>query len=71
MYFLVKFFTPSNGLNQEDRLHINSFKEVIGALVEKWNHRIKNDDMWLDDDTLPEELPECEPDTFLTYPKPL
>ena len=34
--------------------------------VEKWNHRIKNDDMWLDDDTLPEELPDCEPDMLPT-----
>lgn len=56
----------SSGLNQTDRLYINSFQEVISALVEKWNHRIKNDDMWLDDDTLPEELPECEPNTLPT-----
>lgn len=68
-HVMSKHVIESNGLNQEDRLHINSFKEVIGALVEKWNHRIKNDDMWLDDDTLPEELPECEPDmpSKITY----
>lgn len=62
-HIMSKHVIESSGLNQmEDRLYINSFKEVINALVEKWNHRIKNDDMWLDDDTLPEELPECEPD---------
>lgn len=68
-HVMSKHIIESSGLNQEDRLHINSFKEVIGALVEKWNHRIKNDDMWLDDDTLPEELPECEPDmpSKITY----
>ena len=59
-HVMSKDVIESSGLNQEDRLYINSFTEVIDALVEKWNHRIRNDDMWLDDDTLPEELPECE-----------
>lgn len=64
-HIMSKYVIESSGLNQmEDRLYINSFKEVIDALVEKWNYRIKKDDMWLDDDTLPEELPECEPDMF-------
>lgn len=68
-HVMSKHVIESSGMNQEDTLHINSFKEVINALVEKWNHRIKNDDMWLDDETLPEELPECEPNTFpqITY----
>lgn len=68
-HVMSKYVIESSGLNQEDRLYVNSFKEVINALVEKWNHRIKNDDMWLDDDTLPEELPECEPDmpSKITY----
>ncbi|GFI46672.1 hypothetical protein IMSAGC019_01991 [Lachnospiraceae bacterium] len=68
-HVMSKDVIESSGLNQEDRLYINSFTEVINALVAKWNHRIKNDDMWLDDDTLPEELPECEPDMFpkITY----
>ena len=68
-HVMSKHVIESSGLNQTDRLHINSFKEVIAALVEKWNHRIKNDDMWLDDETLPEELPECEPNTLsqITY----
>ena len=69
LHTMRKYVIESSGLNQEDKFYINSFKEVINALVEKWNHRIKNDDMWLDDDTLPEELPECEPNTFpqITY----
>lgn len=70
LHVMSKNVIESSGLNQtEDKLYINSFKEVIDALVKKWNHRIKNDDMWLDDDTLPEELPECEPDMFpeITY----
>lgn len=69
-HVMSKYVIESRRLNQtEDRLYINSFQEVINALVEKWNHRIKNDDMWLDDETLPEELPECEPDMFpeITY----
>ena len=61
-HVMSKHVIESSGLNQKDRLYINSFKEVIDALVKKWNYRIKNNDMWLDDDTLPEELPECEPD---------
>jgi len=67
---MTKYVIESSGLNQmEDKLYINSFKEAIDALVEKWNRRIKNNDMWLDEDTLPEELPECEPDMFpeITY----
>lgn len=69
LHTMKKNVIESSGLNQEDRLYINSFKEVINTLVAKWNHRIKNDDMWLDDDTLPDELPECEPDMFpkITY----
>lgn len=69
LHVMSKDVIKSSGLNQEDRLYINSFEEVINTLVEKWNHRIKNDDMWLDDETLPEELPECEPDMFpkITY----
>lgn len=63
-HVMRKNVIESSGLNREDRLYINSFTEVINALVEKWNRRIKNDDMWLDDETLPEELPECEPDMF-------
>lgn len=68
-HIMSKNVIKSSGLNQEDMLYINSFKEVINSLVEKWNQRIKNDDMWLDDDTLPEELPECEPDMLskITY----
>lgn len=68
-HVMTKHVIESSGLNQADRLYINPFKEVINALVEKWNRRIKNDDMWLDDETLPEELPECEPDMFakITY----
>lgn len=68
-HVMSKHVIESSGLNQTDRLYINSFQKVIDALVEKWNHRIKNDDMWIDDDTLPEELPECEPNTFpqITY----
>ncbi len=69
-HVMSKDVIESSGLNQtEDKLYINSFKEVINALVKKWNHRIKNDEMWLDDNTLPEELPECEPNTFpqITY----
>lgn len=68
-HVMSKRIIESSGLNHEDGLYINSFEEVINALVEKWNHRIKNDDMWLDDDTLPEELPECEPDmpSKITY----
>ena len=68
-HVMSKDVIESSGLNQEDRLYINSFKDVISALVEKWNHRIKNDDMWLDDETLPDELPECEPDmpSKITY----
>lgn len=68
-HVMSKHVIESSGLNQKDILHINSFTEVINSLVEKWNHRIKNDDMWLDDDTLPEELPECEPNTLpqITY----
>ena len=37
---------------------------MTDAFVEKWNHRIKNDDMLLDDETIPNELPECELDMF-------
>ncbi len=68
-HVMKKDVMESSGLNQEDRLYINSFKDVINALVEKWNHRIKNDDMWIDDETLPDELPECEPDmpSEITY----
>ncbi len=68
-HVMSKRIIESSGLNHEDGLYINSFEEVINALVEKWNHRIKNDDMWLDDETLPEELPECEPDmpSKITY----
>lgn len=68
-HVMSKRVIESSGLNQDDRLYINSFQEVINVLVEKWNNRIKNDDMWLDDDTLPEELPECEPDmpSKITY----
>lgn len=68
VHVMSKHVIESSGLNQDDRLYINSFKEVINALVEKWNHRIK-DDMWLDDETLPDELPECEPDmpSKITY----
>lgn len=61
VHVMSKNVVESSGLNQEDKLYINSFKEVIDTLVQKWNHRIK-DDMWLDDETLPDELPECEPD---------
>lgn len=60
-HVMSKNIIESSGFNQEDRLHINSFNEVISTLAEKWNHRVKCD-MWLDDETLPEELPECEPD---------
>ena len=61
-HVMSKRVIESSGLNQaEERLYINSFKEVINALVDKWNHRI-NSDMWLEDETLPDELPECEPD---------
>ena len=56
-HVMSKDVIESSGLNQEDRLYINSFRDVISALVEKWNHRIRNDDMWLDDETLPDELP--------------
>ncbi len=68
-HVMSKHVIESSGLNQTDRLYINAFQKVIDALVEKWNHRIKKEDMWLDDDTLPEELPECEPNTFpqITY----
>lgn len=62
VHVMSKNVVESSGLNQADHLYINSFTGVIDALVEKWNHRIKNDDMWLDDETLPDELPECEPD---------
>lgn len=65
---MSKRVIESSGLNQEDRLYINSFKDVVNTLVEKWNKRIKSD-MWLEDETLPEELPECEPDmpSKITY----
>lgn len=63
-HVMSKYVIESNILDKENRFYINSFKEVIDTLVKKWNHRIKNDDMWLDDETLPEDLPECEPDMF-------
>lgn len=62
LHIMSKYVIESSGFNQRDSLCIHSFQEVIHVLVEKWNHRIKNDDMWMDDDTLPEELPECNPD---------
>lgn len=62
-HVMSKHVIESSGLNQEDRFYINSFEEVINTLVEKWNHRIKCD-MWIDDEKLPDELPECEPDMF-------
>lgn len=68
-HVMSKRVIESSGLNQtEERLYINSFKEVINALVKKWNQRI-NSDMWLEDETLPDELPECEPDmpSKITY----
>lgn len=68
-HVMSKYVIESNILDKENRFYINTFKEVIDALVEKWNCRIKNDDMWLDDETLPEELPEREPDmpSKITY----
>lgn len=69
LHVMSKQIIESSGLNQKDKLYVNSFKEIINALVKKWNHRIKNDEMWLDDNALPEKLPECEPNTFpqITY----
>lgn len=67
-HVMSKDVIESSGLNQEDRLYINSFKDVVNTLVDKWNKRIKSN-MWLEDETLPDELPECEPDmpSKITY----
>lgn len=63
-HVLNQYIIEANGIGQPEYLKICSFSEAINMLIEKWNHRIKNDDMWLDDESLPDELPECEPDMF-------
>lgn len=50
-----------SGFRQSGQIHISSLEEAANDLIDRWNRRIKNDDMWLDDESLPDELPECEP----------
>lgn len=63
-HIMYQSIMKKNGIGQPEYLKIYSFSEAINMLIEKWNHRIKNDDMWLEDESLPDELPECEPDMF-------
>lgn len=61
-HFMSQNIVETSGMNQPPKLYIHSFEEAIDILIAKWDSRIVNDDMWLDDETLPDELPECEPD---------